>query len=263
MHKMRSFALRVLVSTDLTARGVDLQHVNLVVNLDLPVDGATYMHRVGRTGRFGTSGVAVAVVTSSEFSILKEFMVNEKGGSLEPLPSIVPLDWYDYELEGEDSGAFEKLKRGETASHTADDVRVSKKENKRACTPVLLDNNEKEKHLSASQQHTHAASGSPFSCNETDTSEVHTDDTTRNKATAAASLDYLSPVTVARHRPNEDYARWKQAQSWASYWWWDWYYRVHAATKNPSHPFNNVSCTASPWIVPPIRYSLSMHHGYP
>ena len=47
--------VRVLVSTDLTARGVDLEHVNLVVNLDLPIDAATYTHRVGRSGRFGTT----------------------------------------------------------------------------------------------------------------------------------------------------------------------------------------------------------------
>ena len=42
---MRAFTSRVLVSTDLTARGVDLEHVNLVVNLDVPSDGATYMVR--------------------------------------------------------------------------------------------------------------------------------------------------------------------------------------------------------------------------
>ena len=40
----------MLVSTDLIARGVDVEHVNVVVNLDVPSDSATYLHRVGRTG---------------------------------------------------------------------------------------------------------------------------------------------------------------------------------------------------------------------
>jgi superfamily II DNA/RNA helicase len=53
MAQFRGFALRVLVSTDLTARGIDVDKVNFVVNLDLPRDPATYLHRVGRTGRFG------------------------------------------------------------------------------------------------------------------------------------------------------------------------------------------------------------------
>jgi superfamily II DNA/RNA helicase len=53
MEQFRSFALRVLVSTDLVARGIDVDTVSFVVNLDLPRDPATYLHRVGRTGRFG------------------------------------------------------------------------------------------------------------------------------------------------------------------------------------------------------------------
>lgn len=53
MEQFRAFNSRVLVSTDLTARGIDVDKVNFVVNLDLPRDPATYLHRVGRTGRFG------------------------------------------------------------------------------------------------------------------------------------------------------------------------------------------------------------------
>ncbi|KAG7401236.1 hypothetical protein PHYBOEH_002420 [Phytophthora boehmeriae] len=53
MEAFRTSSLRVLVSTDLTARGIDVDKVNFVVNLDLPRDPATYLHRVGRTGRFG------------------------------------------------------------------------------------------------------------------------------------------------------------------------------------------------------------------
>ena len=53
IRQLRQLQLRVLVSTDLTSRGVDLEHVTLVLHLDVPRDLATYMHRVGRTGRFG------------------------------------------------------------------------------------------------------------------------------------------------------------------------------------------------------------------
>ncbi len=62
----RAFRLRVLVSTDLNARGLDLPYVNLVINMDVPANDETYMHRVGRTGRFGTCGVAVSLVTPAE-----------------------------------------------------------------------------------------------------------------------------------------------------------------------------------------------------
>ncbi|KAI7850689.1 P-loop containing nucleoside triphosphate hydrolase protein [Circinella umbellata] len=53
MEKMRDFKLRVLVCSDLIARGIDIDRVNLVINIDYPRDVDTYMHRVGRTGRFG------------------------------------------------------------------------------------------------------------------------------------------------------------------------------------------------------------------
>lgn len=80
MEDLRSFRVRVMVSTDVMARGVDLDRVNLVANLDLPPDAATYVHRVGRTGRFGTRGIAVAFVTGAELQDLKEYVKDVKGG---------------------------------------------------------------------------------------------------------------------------------------------------------------------------------------
>lgn len=59
MQAMRSGCARVLVSTDLVARGVDLPGCDFVVHLDLPQDSATYLHRVGRAGRFGSKGASV------------------------------------------------------------------------------------------------------------------------------------------------------------------------------------------------------------
>ncbi|KAK3827700.1 MAG: P-loop containing nucleoside triphosphate hydrolase protein [Benniella sp.] len=60
MTKARKFELRVLVCSDLIARGIDIDRVNLVVNLDLPKDPETYLHRIGRTGRYGTAGLAIS-----------------------------------------------------------------------------------------------------------------------------------------------------------------------------------------------------------
>jgi excinuclease UvrABC helicase subunit UvrB len=68
------FKRRVLVSTDLTARGVDLERVNLVVNLDLPYEAATLLHRIGRTGRWGSRGVAVTFCVGEELQRLRDLI---------------------------------------------------------------------------------------------------------------------------------------------------------------------------------------------
>ena len=53
---------RLLVATDLFGRGIDIERVNLVINYDFPVDRDSYLHRVGRAGRFGTKGLALNFV---------------------------------------------------------------------------------------------------------------------------------------------------------------------------------------------------------
>ena len=65
LRKMRSYEIRVFVCTDLISRGIDLEHVNLVINMDVPKDWKTYMHRVGRAGRFGNKGAAVTICGSA------------------------------------------------------------------------------------------------------------------------------------------------------------------------------------------------------
>lgn len=55
---------KILVSTDVSARGIDIQGIELVVNFDLPHDTDTYYHRIGRAGRFGQTGKAVSIVSS-------------------------------------------------------------------------------------------------------------------------------------------------------------------------------------------------------
>ncbi|CAL8319011.1 unnamed protein product [Arctogadus glacialis] len=59
MREFRSGSSRVLITTDLLARGIDVQQVSLVINYDLPTNRENYIHRIGRGGRFGRKGVAV------------------------------------------------------------------------------------------------------------------------------------------------------------------------------------------------------------
>lgn len=63
MREFRSGSSRVLITTDLLARGIDVQQVSLVINFDLPTQPENYLHRIGRSGRFGRKGVAINFVT--------------------------------------------------------------------------------------------------------------------------------------------------------------------------------------------------------
>lgn len=62
----KEFKKRILVSTDLFGRGIDIERVNIVINYDFPDDTDQYLHRVGRAGRFGTKGLAISFVSTKE-----------------------------------------------------------------------------------------------------------------------------------------------------------------------------------------------------
>ena len=66
MREFRSGSSRVLITTDLLARGIDVQQVSLVINYDLPAKHENYIHRVGRSGRFGRKGVAINFLTTND-----------------------------------------------------------------------------------------------------------------------------------------------------------------------------------------------------
>lgn len=72
MNNFRLGNSRVLISTDVWARGIDVQQVSLVVNYDMPLEKENYLHRIGRSGRFGRKGVAVNFVTKGEMGALKD-----------------------------------------------------------------------------------------------------------------------------------------------------------------------------------------------
>jgi len=72
MREFRSGSSRVLITTDLLARGIDVQQVSLVINYDLPTNRENYIHRIGRGGRFGRKGVAINFVTDDDRRALQD-----------------------------------------------------------------------------------------------------------------------------------------------------------------------------------------------
>jgi len=72
MKEFRSGSSRVLITTDLLARGIDVQQVSLVINYDLPKDRENYIHRIGRSGRFGRKGVAINFIVSDDVRVLRD-----------------------------------------------------------------------------------------------------------------------------------------------------------------------------------------------
>lgn len=65
-RKFKEYQSRILVSTNLFGRGVDIERVNIVINFDMPMSSNEYLHRVGRAGRFGTKGLAITFVSGDE-----------------------------------------------------------------------------------------------------------------------------------------------------------------------------------------------------
>jgi ATP-dependent RNA helicase len=72
MSQFRAGQARVLISTDLWGRGLDVQQVSLVICYDLPNNRELYIHRIGRSGRFGRKGVAINFVKNDDIRILRD-----------------------------------------------------------------------------------------------------------------------------------------------------------------------------------------------
>ena len=226
MKAMRGFEARVLVSTDLTARGIDLTRVNLVVHLDVPSDKETYSHRVGRAGRFGTNGISVTVVTGDELRNLRSLLTCAVSTGvdvdvvetvdnvdnvdsvatltpavrLEPLPSVVPDDWYAYELDPEDAEKAEALRlEGEAL--------VAAKEEEDVEDDIVYE----EDGWSEQEE--------GFFEDETYEEEFYVD---------------------------EHDSSWRSRREWASWWWWFWKDREEARGGNGKEP----------WAVPPLHQTF-------
>ena len=72
MEDFRSGMTRVLISTDLLARGIDVQQVSLVINYEMPIQRENYIHRIGRSGRYGKKGSAINIICGDEINAVKE-----------------------------------------------------------------------------------------------------------------------------------------------------------------------------------------------
>jgi superfamily II DNA/RNA helicase len=70
MNRLRRGGIKVLVATDVASRGLDVNGIDLVINFDMPRDGDDYIHRIGRTGRAGESGLAISLINSSEWNLM-------------------------------------------------------------------------------------------------------------------------------------------------------------------------------------------------
>ncbi|THD19509.1 DEAD box ATP dependent RNA helicase [Fasciola hepatica] len=92
-NRLRAFHCRVLVSTDLTSRGIDAENVNLVVSLEVPWEHEIYLHRVGRAGRFGSYGASILIVADvgDELNLLRRLQ-SRCPTKIRKLPEPTPAD---------------------------------------------------------------------------------------------------------------------------------------------------------------------------
>lgn len=92
-HDFRNGVCRNLVCSDLLTRGIDIQAVNVVINFDFPKNSETYLHRIGRSGRFGHLGLAINLVTYEDrFNLYK--IEQELGTEIQPIPQHIDKGLY-------------------------------------------------------------------------------------------------------------------------------------------------------------------------
>lgn len=97
-HDFRSGATRTLVSSDLFTRGIDVQSVNVVINFDFPKNSETYLHRIGRSGRFGHLGLAINLITNDDkYDLYK--IETELKTEIKPFPQVVDKKLYVAEFQ--------------------------------------------------------------------------------------------------------------------------------------------------------------------
>lgn len=114
IENLRNLECRIMLTTDLTARGIDIENVNMVVNLDIPKDPATYLHRIGRAGRYGSYGISITIVSENELSSFRKLLTS------------IGLNFYLFKLNSDytedvwadDTSVFEKIDLESETSRT-------------------------------------------------------------------------------------------------------------------------------------------------
>lgn len=108
-HDFRAGLCRNLVCSDLFTRGIDIQAVNVVINFDFPKMAETYLHRIGRSGRFGHLGIAINLITYDDRFALHR-IEQELGTEIKPIPKVIDPALYvaEHHLEDDDEGNISK-----------------------------------------------------------------------------------------------------------------------------------------------------------
>ncbi|KAK5113480.1 DExD/H-box ATP-dependent RNA helicase dhh1 [Meristemomyces frigidus] len=95
-HEFRNGAVRNLVCSDLLTRGIDIQAVNVVINFDFPKNAETYLHRIGRSGRFGHLGLAINLISwEDRFNLYR--IEQELGTNIQAIPAAIDKSLYVYD----------------------------------------------------------------------------------------------------------------------------------------------------------------------
>merc|ERR1712147_35561 len=92
--QFKEFKKRIMVSTDLFGRGMDIERVNIVFNYDMPDDSDTYLHRVARAGRFGTKGLAITFVSDEKDAKILNEVQERFEVNITELPDEIDLSSY-------------------------------------------------------------------------------------------------------------------------------------------------------------------------
>ncbi|CAF3660999.1 unnamed protein product [Rotaria socialis] len=116
-HDFRTGLCRNLVCSDLFTRGIDIQAVNVVINFDFPKLSETYLHRIGRSGRFGHYGIAISLITYEDrFSLHK--IEQELGTEIQPIPKQIDPSLYVAEYQTGDENVGEKQQENSAGAST-------------------------------------------------------------------------------------------------------------------------------------------------
>lgn len=90
----KQFKHRILVATEIFGRGIDIEKINIVFNFDMPGDADSYLHRVGRAGRFGTKGLAITFASSDKDKEVLEEIQKRFEVKVEELPTTIDSATY-------------------------------------------------------------------------------------------------------------------------------------------------------------------------
>lgn len=93
-NEFKEGKFRIMISTDLLGRGIDIEKINVVINFDMPNEADQYLHRVGRAGRFGTKGLAISFISSQEDTDILNEVQSRFEVKVEDLPTTIDKSTY-------------------------------------------------------------------------------------------------------------------------------------------------------------------------